>query len=153
MGWDTLIHGPPAPALLLIAIVLDIVVGDPRWLPHPVRLIGALVAFLDARLNRERFGEGGRAVRGALAAALVAGASAAAGWFVADFAGRHEWGWLAELALVTLLLAQRDMIDHGIRVVGALGAGVEPGRAAVRHAAPAIARSSYPPRPYPRHSP
>ena len=133
MGWDTLIHGPPAPAALLIAIVLDIVVGDPRWLPHPVRLIGALVAFLDARLNRERFGESGRAVRGALAAALVAGASAAAGWFVTDFAGRHEWGWLAELALVTLLLAQRDMIDHGIRVVGALGAGVEPGRAAVRH--------------------
>lgn len=128
-----LFHGPPAPTILLAAIVLDVAVGDPRWLPHPVRLIGALVAFLDARLNRERFGATGRALRGALAVALVAGASAAAGWFVGDFAGRHEWGWLAELALVTMLLAQRGMIDHGMRVVGALGTGVEPGRAAVRH--------------------
>lgn len=128
-----LFHGPPAPVILLAALFLDLAVGDPRWLPHPVRLIGALVGFLDARLNRERFGETGRAVGGALAAVLVAGASAGAGWFVAGFAGRHEWGWLAELALVTMLLAQRGMIDHGIRVVVALMAGVEPARAAVRH--------------------
>src|SRR5512143_96309 len=38
------------PVLLTIAFLLDILIGDPRFLPHPVRLLGALVSFLDRRL-------------------------------------------------------------------------------------------------------
>jgi len=32
---------------ILIAILLDLIFGDPRWYPHPVRLIGALATALE----------------------------------------------------------------------------------------------------------
>jgi adenosylcobinamide-phosphate synthase len=34
---------------LAAATVLDLVLGDPRWLPHPVQIVGALVALVDRR--------------------------------------------------------------------------------------------------------
>ena len=39
-------------AVLLGAFVLDALVGDPYWLPHPIRWMGALIAFLERRLRR-----------------------------------------------------------------------------------------------------
>ena len=125
--------GPAAPFILLLALALDALIGDPRWLPHPVRLMGWLTGLLDGALNRERHGEGARLFLGGVAVLLVVGASAAAGWAVAHYAGALGWGWLAELALVATLLAQRDMADHMVRVARALDHGAEPARDAVRH--------------------
>ena len=125
--------GQAVPFILLIALALDALVGDPRWLPHPVRLMGWLTGFLDRALNRESHGEGARVLLGGVAVLLVVGASAAAGWAVAHHTAGIGWGWLAELALVTVLLAQRTMADHMARVARALDAGVEPAREAVRH--------------------
>lgn len=36
-----------SPWHLFLAYVLDLVVGDPRWMPHPVRWIGRLILFLE----------------------------------------------------------------------------------------------------------
>lgn len=124
--------GLGVPALLLAALALDALIGDPRWLPHPVRLMGGMTGLLDRALNRERLGESTRVILGAVAVLLV-GASAAAGWAVAEHAVALRWGWLAELALVATLLAQRDMADHMVRVARALDTGADPARAAVRH--------------------
>ena len=33
--------------IIIVAFILDLIVGDPKWLPHPVRVIGALIDFLD----------------------------------------------------------------------------------------------------------
>ena len=125
--------GQAVPFILLIALALDALIGDPRWLPHPVRLMGGMTGLLDRALNRERLGEGARVLLGGLVVLLVVGASAAAGWAVAHHATALGWGWLAELALVTVLLAQRDMADHMVRVARGLDAGAEPARAALRH--------------------
>ncbi|MDG5816022.1 adenosylcobinamide-phosphate synthase CbiB [Chitinispirillales bacterium ANBcel5] len=38
------------PLSLTIAFLLDLLVGDPRWLPHPVRWIGSLILFLEKKL-------------------------------------------------------------------------------------------------------
>lgn len=69
--------------LIAAALALDLLIGDPRFLPHPVRLIGALVGLGDRRL---RSGEPGRdfiaglllalgvvALAGALTWAVIAG--------------------------------------------------------------------------------
>ena len=125
--------GPGVPLVLLIALALDALIGDPRWLPHPIRLMGWLTGLLDRTLNRERHGAVIRVAFGAVAVLLVAGVSAAAGWLIADRASALGWGWLAELALVTMLLAQRTMADHMVRVARALDTGADPARAAVRH--------------------
>ena len=125
--------GPAAPFILLLALALDALIGDPRWLPHPVRLMGWLTGLLDRALNREGHGEGARVILGGVAVLLVVGASAAAGWAVTHYAATLGWGWLAEIALVAMLLAQRDMADHMVRVARALDHGAEPARDAVRN--------------------
>jgi adenosylcobinamide-phosphate synthase len=42
-------------SILIAAIVLDLLMGDPRWLPHPVILMGKFITCLENRWNR---GEG-----------------------------------------------------------------------------------------------
>ncbi|MFD1037815.1 adenosylcobinamide-phosphate synthase CbiB [Virgibacillus byunsanensis] len=37
--------------ILIVAILLDLAIGDPRWLPHPVVSMGKLIGFLDGRWN------------------------------------------------------------------------------------------------------
>ena len=125
--------GPGVPLVLLIALALDALIGDPRWLPHPIRLMGWLTGLLDRTLNRERLGEVARVAFGAVAVLLVTGVSAVAGWLIADQASALRWGWLVELALVTMLLAQRTMADHMVRVARALDTGADPARAELRH--------------------
>ncbi len=36
---------------ITIAIVIDLIIGDPPSWPHPVKWIGTLIAWLDKRLN------------------------------------------------------------------------------------------------------
>ena len=52
---------------ILIAVALDLVLGDPRWLPHPVRGIGRLALVAARRLSPPRAGgdANGRPVGGA----------------------------------------------------------------------------------------
>jgi adenosylcobinamide-phosphate synthase len=134
--------GQPAPLdpllLLLAALLLDAYIGGGRFLfgliPHPVAIIGAAVAWLERKLNREQRPEGDRVVRGALVAALVIVACAAAGLGVSWLTLRFPYAALIEVFLVTALIAQRSLFDH-VRAVGrALNAeGLEAGRAAVAH--------------------
>jgi adenosylcobinamide-phosphate synthase len=39
---------------LLLGFVLDLVLGDPRWLPHPIRLFGKMISLGESWLNRGR---------------------------------------------------------------------------------------------------
>jgi adenosylcobinamide-phosphate synthase len=54
---------------LALALMLDFWLGDPRWLPHPVRGMGALIAFLDRRLNKGSY----RRVKGIVTVTAVTG--------------------------------------------------------------------------------
>jgi adenosylcobinamide-phosphate synthase len=36
---------------LSLAYAIDLLIGDPKWLPHPVRLIGKMVAIIDEKWN------------------------------------------------------------------------------------------------------
>jgi len=40
------------PLIFVLAVVADLVVGDPRWLPHPVVYIGRLISWLETVLRR-----------------------------------------------------------------------------------------------------
>ncbi len=40
--------------MLAGGFILDLILGDPEFLPHPVKVIGALVSFLEKRLNTGR---------------------------------------------------------------------------------------------------
>lgn len=106
--------------LLLGALLLDAVAGDPAWLwrrlPHPVALAGLAIETLDRRFNRP----GTRAWRTRLVGlgtlALLLGGAALLG------AAIEALGlWPLELALVAVLLAQRSLHEHVAAVATALG--------------------------------
>ncbi len=37
---------------IAIAFILDILIGDPRWLPHPVKIIGKCIEYLEKILRK-----------------------------------------------------------------------------------------------------
>lgn len=124
--------------LLFLALLLDAVVGDLRWLfravPHPIVLIGRLIGFLDDKLNRAERGEAALLIRGSIVTVLVTGLAAAAGYLLAQVARSFPYGEALELFFVIVLLAQRSLYDHGRAVSVALKRdGIEAGRVAVSH--------------------
>ncbi len=134
---------PGAPGLdpllvLLGALALDAATGDMTWLfsavPHPVALVGRVVAAFERRLNRAERGATTRRARGV---ALVAGltiAAAALGLVLDALARRLAFGWAAQLAIIAILLAQRSLFDRVRDVARALDRqGLTAGRAAVAH--------------------
>ena len=113
-------------ALLLgPAMILDAVLGEPRWLwtraPHPVIVMGRAVAWLDRRLNT---GTRGRA-KGALGMAGLAGAAIGLGLLL------QLLGSAVQIVIVGILLAQRSLCDHVGAVADALRLSTGDGRLAV----------------------
>lgn len=111
---------------LAAAMLLDALLGEPKWLwdraPHPAVLIGRLIAWLEVRMNT-----GARRAMGAvMVAALVLGA-----WLIGAVIAALPFGWLWSLFLTAILLAQRSLADHVRDVGNALRLSLGDGRAAV----------------------
>jgi adenosylcobinamide-phosphate synthase len=129
--------GPIDPLMVLIAaLILDAVIGDPPWLwrtvPHPVALIGRLIDFLDNKLNRVHRSPLDRRLRGMAVAFGLTLVAIAAGVAVTELRHRWLWGWAVEGLLITLLVAQRSLFSHVAAVARALDReGLAGGRKAV----------------------
>lgn len=111
---------------LPLALLLDALFGEPRWLwsrlPHPAVLMGRVVAALDRRLNHGPH----RRARGALALALLLSGAVALGLALQALPG--DW---IDLILAAILLAQRSLCAHLRAVATGLRQGLPQGRAAV----------------------
>lgn len=104
---------PIAPGHFAAAYSLDLCAGDPEWLPHPVRLIGAAISAAERRL-RVVATPAEELVRGAvLTAAVVAGTWAAARVLL-------RAGGVAEVPLGWAALATRNLLDESAAVLRAL---------------------------------
>ena len=118
---------PDALLVLVAALILDALVGDPDWLwrrwPHPVAWIGRLIAWGDRVLNREDRSERARRAAGALALSAVILLALAAGWLTETALRALPVGpaWVALAASV--LLAQRSLYEHVSRVRTAFASG------------------------------
>ena len=66
------------PLSLLIGWLLDLVLGDPSWLPHPVVGFGKMIAFGEKRLNKR----GHRMLKGAIMSVFLIVLVFAATWFI-----------------------------------------------------------------------
>ncbi|AGI70456.1 cobalamin biosynthesis protein CobD [Octadecabacter arcticus 238] len=109
---------------LVLAMVLDAIFGEPKWLwdrvPHPAIVMGRVVAKLDAALNNKTR----RA--GLLALVVLVGAALVVGLVMAALPG--IW---AEVIVGAMLLAHRSLVQHVQRVADALRLSVSDGRDAV----------------------
>lgn len=124
--------------LLFLALLLDAVVGDMRWLfskvPHPIVLVGRLIGFLDYKLNRSKRIKAKLMIRGCIATILVTSLAVAAGHLCALAVGNLPFGEALEIFVIVVLVAQRSLYDHGHAVSTALKRdGIEAGRLAVSH--------------------
>jgi len=124
--------------ILFLALALDLVLGDVaapwRVVPHPVAWVGAAIAWLDRRLNRERRSDRTRLMRGVVAVTILAAAAVALGLALAWALRAFRFGWAIEAAIVAVLLAQRSLFVHVAAVATSLHrGGLAGGRAAVAH--------------------
>ncbi|MGQ7870184.1 adenosylcobinamide-phosphate synthase CbiB [Sunxiuqinia sp. sy24] len=111
---------------LLIGFLLDSLLGDPRWLPHPIRLFGWLISWFEKRFNSG----GHRKLKGAFTSGFLVGGT----WLILFVLFR----WLEDFPIAYLVvasvavffgLANRSLIDESWLVIRALKAeGLEAGR-------------------------
>ena len=110
--------------ILFVALVLDAVLGEPDWLwsrvPHPVKLIGQGIDWLDARMNGNDFRKTAGVVMivGLILVSLIAGSIVA--WL-------PNYG-LLELIGCAVLLSFKSLIEHVRAVAVALPNGIEAAR-------------------------
>lgn len=110
---------------LLLAVLLDVAAGDPRWLPHPVKGMGAVIGWVDGRIRNICRSEQALHIAGAgLALGLPAAVYGAATWVIAQAATVNPiLGQAVGIGLAYTTLAGRDLYDHVQAVTDALAAG------------------------------
>jgi adenosylcobinamide-phosphate synthase len=99
---------------LVLAAGLDLIMGDPRWFPHPVRAMGQAIAWCDDHV---------REICRSPIALRLAGVILALGlptvvyllvrWMVVEAGAVAEWlGLVVTIGLASSTLAGRDLWDH-----------------------------------------
>jgi adenosylcobinamide-phosphate synthase len=120
--------------MLLAACALDAAVGDPRWLPHPVRLMGHAVTWYEREMRCIVSNRAGELAAGLVLAVGLPAVTYGAAWLAIDLSSRlHDVvGQVVEVLLAFTTLAARDLADHAGDVRRALDAGsLEDARIAV----------------------
>ena len=64
-----------SPALFVLAYMFDLVIGDPEWLPHPVRLMGSAIRKGEVILRQQLKTQAGQFIAGMLLTMTLVGAT------------------------------------------------------------------------------
>ncbi|MGH9763753.1 MAG: cobalamin biosynthesis protein, partial [Blastocatellia bacterium] len=76
------------PGLLSIAYFLDVAIGDPSWLPHPVRLMGKTIEMGERFLHNQNRSSAFQLFAGGLLTVTVTVGAYAGTWSLIHFAER-----------------------------------------------------------------
>jgi adenosylcobinamide-phosphate synthase len=99
---------------LTVGATLDLIIGDPRWLPHPVQGIGLFVRAVENPLRRVSHGK----LCGAVLAVLVIASVSLV------VALTLRWGGFpAAVYWIFSCIAVRSLDDHAVQVIAALRSG------------------------------
>jgi len=107
---------------ILLAILLDLLLGDPRWLPHPVQGIGWLAQQSEAPLRRLIAHQ---KLAGIFVVLLVVGSTVTFGFGLLKMAAvvHPLAGDIVAILLLYTCLATRSLHDHALAVYRPLMAG------------------------------
>ena len=104
---------------ILAGFIMDLLIGDPHWIYHPVRLIGKLITFLEDML-RKTFPKtkDGERKSGFVLVVLVCGISVFTVWGLMKLAyNLNFWcGFLLEVIMCYQLFAVRSLKDESMKV-------------------------------------
>jgi adenosylcobinamide-phosphate synthase len=111
---------------LIIAMLLDAALGEPRWLwnrfPHPAVLMGRLIGWCDRRFNA---GDQKQVMGLLVLVALCIGAGVI-GWLIQLLPTN-----ILDIAILAILLAQKSLVEHVQAVANALRLSLGDGRKSV----------------------
>ena len=123
---DTLIGLLP----LLTGWVLDLILGDPTWLPHPIVWFGKAIAFCEHRWNKGNH----RKLKGAVVAVFCITGVFVATWFLRNMLFSHLspfTSYLLDTVIVFYCLAGTTLIREVREVFHAVDRSLEEGRVQV----------------------
>ena len=100
---------------IILAYFLDIIFGDPRWFPHPVRIIGFFIRHLENFLRRYILN---LKMAGVILAVLVIGLTYLLVWGIikAGYQFNPFFGAALEIFFIYTAIALKDLKAHTMRV-------------------------------------
>ena len=117
-------------AALIFGVIMDLIIGDPHSLPHPIRLIGRFVSFLENRFLTEGLRAEEKRERGMILVIMTAGivfismiCLVASAYYLSPLCGM-----IFEAVMSFYALAARSLYDESRAVVKALDKSLDEGR-------------------------
>lgn len=102
--------------VLILAIIVDAVAGDPRWLysriPHPIVIIGHQIELLDRFFNRTHYPPVTRKLLGVISVLIIVSSAWLVGWLIAWSCNQVSFGVLLQALIVSIFLAQNSLYQH-----------------------------------------
>lgn len=113
---------PPDSLVILLALLLDLTIGDPHWLPHPVVAVGHLIRRMDRGLRRDWLNQ---RIAGVFLLLTIVISAAGTTWILLKVldALLPLAGWIAAVLVSSTCLAARSLHKESSRVASALLAG------------------------------
>ncbi|MBO5621359.1 MAG: cobalamin biosynthesis protein CobD, partial [Butyrivibrio sp.] len=101
----------------ILGVLLDRIIGDPQGFPHPIRLIGALIGWLDRKLNNEK-----SVLRGAVTWLIVVFMTVAVTFAImfGAYSIHVVCGVVVEAILTCYILAAKSLSDESMKVYRAM---------------------------------
>lgn len=111
---------------LLFGFLLDCLLGDPLWLPHPIRLFGSSIYFFTEKLNSGKQ----RKLKGAAMAIFLIAVTYGSIWLMLELSKNYEFAFILLASIgVFYGLANRSLILEAYKVISTLEKqGLEAGR-------------------------
>lgn len=104
--------------ILLSAYILDRIIGDPRWIPHPVIGMGRAISALEKSIRSRVASDKGLLFAGLLFPIIIAGGSFLITWAVLKLLALvHPYlAITAEIVLIATTIAAKGLKEAGIEV-------------------------------------
>lgn len=120
------------PTEMILAFLVDLAIGDPRWLPHPVRIIGRAISGLERFLRKQFWGPTGEKKAGVLLVIMIVAPSFLVMYmidkailWVSDVTSSLV-GMLFLIYLTATTIAVRELIDSARLVIESVKDGSLP---------------------------
>lgn len=107
---------------LLVAFILDLILGDPYWLPHPIRYIGRLISKLEKILLVPEDSPENQKSKGVLLTLATVGVVFSFYFLLMYVAGKihPKVAFAVEVLVFYQMLATRCLADEGMKIFKAL---------------------------------
>ncbi len=106
------------PSSFIITYILDILLGDPRWLPHPIRMIGRLVRFLEKIFYPQNSSNKIKFIHGSLLTFIVILTSSLSVWLLLFITGKLSFILYTLVEIITgfYCLATKSLAFETLKV-------------------------------------